>query len=122
MLGVLVAGIRGDGFDERLRREDVIAHRGVHLVGRVWQRLGVARLFTERADPPPVRRRLDHPELVGLLDRRADRRHRDRRAARRVLLDHLARIHAVDVVGTEDDDVLRPLVVDQVEVLMDRVR
>ena len=38
-----------------------------------------------------------------------------------VLLDHLARVHAVDVVGAEDDDVLRALVGDQVVVLEDRV-
>ena len=38
-----------------------------------------------------------------------------------VLLDHLGRVHPVDVVGAEDDDVLRPLVVDEVEALEDGV-
>ena len=38
-----------------------------------------------------------------------------------VLLDHLARVHAVDVVGAEHDDVVGPLVAEQVEVLVDRV-
>ena len=38
-----------------------------------------------------------------------------------VLVDHLADVHAVDVVGAEDDDDVRPLVVDQVQALEDRV-
>jgi hypothetical protein len=38
-----------------------------------------------------------------------------------VLLHHLLRVHAVDVVGTEDDDVVRPLVVDEVQALEDGV-
>ena len=38
-----------------------------------------------------------------------------------VLVDHLARVHAVDVVGAEHDHVVGPLVVEQVEVLVDRV-
>ena len=69
----------------------------------------------------PSSRGLDDAELVGLLDRHADRRDGHARAGGDVLLDHLARVHAVDVVGAEDDDVLGPLVVDQVEVLVDRV-
>ena len=69
----------------------------------------------------PLARGLDHAELVGLLDRRAQRGDRHALAAGDVLLDHLARVHAVDVVGAEDDDVLRALVGDQVVVLEDRV-
>ena len=38
-----------------------------------------------------------------------------------VLLDHLGRVHPIDVVGAEDDDVVRPLVVDEVEALEDGV-
>jgi hypothetical protein len=38
-----------------------------------------------------------------------------------VLREHLARVHAVDVVGAEDGDVVGPLVVEQVEVLVDGV-
>jgi hypothetical protein len=39
-----------------------------------------------------------------------------------MLVDHLRRVHPVDVVGAEDDDDVRPRVVDQVETLEDRVR
>ena len=38
-----------------------------------------------------------------------------------MLVDHLARIHAVDVVGAEHADRVRALVVDEVQVLVDRV-
>ena len=37
-------------------------------------------------------------------------------------LDHLHRVHAVDVVGPEDGDVVRTLIVDEIEALEDRVR
>ena len=107
--------------DQRLGREDVVAHRGEDLVGRVRQADRVLRLLAERGDVAPVGGGLDHAELVGLLDRGAQRRDRHALARRDVLLDHLARVHAVDVVGAEDDDVLRPLVGDQVVVLEDRV-
>ena len=43
------------------------------------------------------------------------------RAAGDVLLDHLARVHPVHVVGAEDDDVLGLVVVDQVQRLVDGV-
>jgi hypothetical protein len=39
-----------------------------------------------------------------------------------VLLDHLRRIHPVDVIRAEDDHVIRVLVVDQVHRLVDGVR
>ncbi len=38
-----------------------------------------------------------------------------------MLLDHLPWVHPEDVVGAEDADVAGPLVVDQVQVLVDRV-
>src|SRR3712207_7086928 len=47
------------------------------------------------------------PELVGLLDRGADRRHGDAGAGLDVLAHHLARVHPVDVVGAEHADDLR---------------
>ena len=64
---------------------------------------------------------VDHPELVGQRDRLADRGHRARRAARDVLVDHLAEVHAVDVVGADHDDDVGLVVVHEVERLVDRV-
>jgi hypothetical protein len=87
----------------------------------VGQPRGVLRLLEERRDQPPVVGRLDDAELVRELDRLADRGDRHPRARLDVLPDHLARVHAVDVVGAVDDDVRRALVADQVETLVDRV-
>ena len=64
---------------------------------------------------------LHHPELARLLDRDAQPGDRDAGAAVEVLVDHLARVDAVDVVGAEDADHVGLLVVDQVQVLVDRV-
>ena len=114
--------VRRDDLDQCLGREHVVAHRGINLVGRVGKADGVGRLLAEGRDRAPVRRGLDHAELVGLLDRHADRRDGHRRARVDVLFEHLPRVHPVDVVGAEDDHVLGSLVAQQVEVLEDRVR
>ena len=64
----------------------------------------------------------DAAELARLQARHPDPGDRDPRAARDVGLDHLGRVHPVDVVRTEDGDVVRALVEDQVLALEDRVR
>ena len=68
-----------------------------------------------------VRPRLDDAELVGLGERHPDPGHGDTGPDRDVLLEHLAGVHAVDVVGPEHQDVVRALVADDVEVLEDGV-
>ena len=62
----VVGGIRGDRLDQRLRVEDVVAHRCEHLVGRVGEADRVGGLLAERADRASVGGRLDHPELGSL--------------------------------------------------------
>ena len=121
VLGALVLGVARDDVDERVGAEDVVAHRGEDLVGRVGQADGVGGLLAEGGDRLPVVGRLDDPELVGLGQRRAQRRDGHRRAALDVLVDHLARVHAVDVVGAEHGHDVGALVVEQVEVLVDRI-
>ena len=64
---------------------------------------------------------LDDAELVGERDRLADRGDGRRQARFDVRVDHLAEVHAVDVVGADDDDDVGLLVVDEVEALQDRV-
>ncbi len=120
VLGRLVGGVLGDRVDQRLGGEDVVAHRREDLLRRVGQPDRVGRLLAEGADRAPVGGRLDHPELVGLRQRRAQGGDGHRGPARDVLVDHLLGVHAVDVVGAEDDHVLRLLVAQQVEVLVDR--
>ena len=88
----------------------------------VGQTLGVGRLLAERPDLARVGLvEFDDTKLVGEVDRLTDRGDRDAGTGLDVLLHHLGEVHAVDVVGTDDDDDLRPLVVDEVERLEDRV-
>ena len=119
---VLVGGVGGDRLDQRLGGEDVVAHRGVDLVGRVRQAERVGRLLPERRDLAPVGRGLDHAELVGLVASARGSPATVTPAPEAMCWSTIcARVHAVDVVGAEDDDVVRPLVGDQVVVLVDRV-
>ena len=83
--------------------------------------MGACRLLAERLDLPCCPRHLDDPELVCLRQRLADPGDGHRRARGDVHGDHLRRVHPVDVVGAEDDDIVRPFVLDQVEALVDGV-
>ena len=78
--------------------------------------------FSRNRATLPVGVGVDDAELVGLL-LRGTRMPGDGHAGAglHVLVDHLPRVHAVDVVGAEHDDDVGPLVVDEVEALEDRV-
>ena len=121
MVGGLVGGVHGDRLHEASRGEHVVAHRRIHLVGRVRKPLGVGRLLPKRRDAPPVTGRLDHPELSRLGDGHPDPGDGHAGAGGDVIGHHLPRIHPIDVVGAEHGHVVGPLVVDQVEVLVDGV-
>jgi glucokinase len=103
------------------RAEDVVAHRREGLVGAAGQPGRVGGLLQERLDPLPVVRGLDDAEGGGLTAGDGDARDRHPGAPVEVLTPHLAGVHAVDVVGTEDDDEVGALVVDEVQRLEDRV-
>lgn len=123
MLAALKVVVFGDGLDELAGGEDVVAHRGENLVRRIGQPHRVGRLLAEGPDLAGVSWvDLDDAELVGQADRLADRSDGEPGPGLDVLLDHLGEVHAVDVVGTDDDDDLGPFVVKQVEALEDRVR
>ena len=62
------------------------------------------------------------PNAVASLPAHADGRDRHPGAVFDMLVDHLPGVHPVDVVRTEDDHEVGPLVVDQVQRLVDRVR
>jgi hypothetical protein len=81
---------------------------------------GSLGLLQELGDQPGLVGR-DAAERLRLGARHADARHGDARAALDVRREHLARVHAVHVVGAEHHDVVGHLVVDEVEALEDRV-
>ena len=122
VLGRVVPRVLGHDLAQHVGGEHVVAHRRVDLVGGVGQPDRVARLLAEAAD------RGGRPASVSITPNWSAWSSGARSAATvtpaplvDVLLDHLARVHAVDVVGAEDDHVVRPLVVEQVEVLVDGV-
>ena len=82
----------------------------------------ILRLLEEPVDAARVRRvHLDDTELVGERDGLPDRRNRCREAGLDVRIDHLAEVHAVDVVGADHGDDVGLLVVDEVQALQDRI-
>ena len=80
----------------------------------------VVDLLVER-DDPAVLAGFDHAEIARLVLRHRDRSHGDPRVVLQMLGHHLARVHPVDVVGTEHAHDVGTLVVDQVQVLIDRI-
>ena len=84
--------------------------------------LGIGGLFLE-SDDAPVLVGFDHAELFrgGSAAIHFDGGHGDVRAGRDVLLEHLLVIHFVDVVAGKNEDVVRLLAADRVDVLVDRV-
>ena len=81
----VVLRVGRDRVDQRLRAEDVVAHRGEHLVGCVRKPDRVLRLLAERDDLAAVVGDLHHAELARLLDRHPQPADRDAGAALEVL-------------------------------------
>ena len=117
----VVRRVRVQHVDQGLRVEHVDAHRRERLIGGVRDRRGVGRLLHELLDRPPVRAHAQDAERLRVLPRHRQRRHGRARAVLQVLRDHLPRVHPVHVVGADDDNEVRLLVVDQVHRLEDRV-
>ena len=120
VIGIVVLGVGADRVDEHLRGEDVVAHRHESLVGVVGRAGRIRRLLDEFLDPARLVG-VDAAER-GCLDAwHPDTRDGGACAAFDVEMQHLLGIHPVHVIGTEHDDVVRILVVDQVHRLVDRV-
>ena len=120
VLRIGVSSVLAQSVDQVLRGEDVVAHRRQDLGGIVRQALCVLRLLQEVLHDAALA--VDDTQGGGELDRLTDTGDRGRQARLDVVVDHLREVHAVDVVRTDDDDVLGRLVVDDVERLVDRVR
>jgi hypothetical protein len=121
VLAALVAGVRVQRLHQHVAVEDVVAHGRERLVGVPGPGRGIGRLLQEGLDPVTVRTNPDDAERGGRFPRYRDPRHRDAGAEAEVSLDHLRRIHPVDVVGAEHRHQVRLLAADEVQRLVDRV-
>ena len=117
---VCILGVFAQRVDQGFGSEDVVAHRGEQLLTPGGETDRVGRLLYETGNLGALAR-LQYAEATSLGGRDADRSHRGRRAGVDVLGEHLERVHPVDMVGPKDQDVLRPLVVHDVEVLVDGI-
>ena len=77
--------------------------------------------FLLKADHPLLVVDLDDPELVRRRDRHRQAGHGGDRAALEVVVGHLPHVHLVDMVGAEDQDRVGAVLLDEVDVLEDRV-
>ena len=118
---ILVAGVGLQRLDQRIGAEDVIAHRRVGDVRIVLHGGRVGRLLQESGDLVAGIVGVDDAERGGLVSRHPDGGDGRLGAGLDVVRDHLRRIHPVDVVGAENDQVLGIVVVDQVQRLQDGV-
>src|SRR6266516_3106673 len=114
-------GMMSQRLDEHVGREDIVAHRRECLIWSARQRWRVRWFLKERLDRAPVLADLDHAERGRVAPWHADGRDGPRGAVLDMLVDHLPWIHTVDVVGTHHDHEIRPLIVDQVQRLVDGV-
>ncbi len=119
---VVVVRVGPQRLDQDVRGEDVVAHGRVRLIGTVGQAGRIRRLLKEGVDRPAVRTGADHTELPTLHSGHTQPRDGHPGPVGQVLLDHLARIHPVDVVGAEHDHDIRLIIVDEVQRLEDRIR
>ena len=117
---VLVLRVGAQGLEQRVGGEDVVAHGREALLGRAGQARRVGRLLQEAAHLA-LGVGVDDAELGGLPAGHAQPGDGHPGTGLQVLVDHLRRVHPVHVVGPEDGDDLRPVVVDQVQALVDRV-
>src|SRR5256714_120976 len=118
-LGILGIG-QQDG-DHQLSVEDVDAHGGVAMPGMVRGLFWLRGLFLE-ADNAPVLVDFDDPKLPRrLFDRNLNGGDGDLRSGVKVLLKHLRVVHLVNMITGKDEDELRTLAADRVDVLVNRV-
>ena len=122
MLGVFVLRILGQCVEQGVGVGHVVAHRrqeGVRVVGQT--RAGVG-LFQERLDLiRMIGVDIDHAELVRLFDRLTDAGHGELGTGLDMLLDHLAEVHTVNMIGTDDHHDIGLHILDDIDGLIDGV-
>ena len=121
MAGAGTVSVVDDFPDQRIGGEDVVPHRSQASLRVARHRRGIHR-FLVKPEDASVAVRFDDPEGGGFRTGHRDTRHRNVGALLDVVLEHLAGVHPVQVVGAEHEDVVGPLVSDDVEVLVDGVR
>ena len=122
MLGVLGLLVKRQGLEQSIGVGYVVAHGSEDGIRVIRQTGGGLRLLLEALDHVRMLRvDLDHAELVGLADWLTDAGHGELRAGIDMLLHHLLKVHAVHVIGADDDHDVRLYVLDDVDGLVDGV-
>ncbi len=106
---------------QHLGTEQVIAHRRERAAWRARHLRRIVRLLDEARNAQP-RIDLHDAELIRFIDIHRQRRDGNRSLALHVKLDHLLDIHPVDMVRAEHRDQVGLGVVDQIEILKNRIR
>ena len=113
VLGLLVDGILAEGLDQKLGIEDVDAHGGqvgVRLVGLLGELLDALVLVLG-----------DDAEAGCLLPGHGHDGDGQVRLVTLVVLEHLLVVHVVELVTREDQDEVRIVLLDEADVLRDRI-
>ena len=116
-----VFGVRRQFPQQTARREDVVAHRGVHLV-RIAGHGRCLRILLVEAENGAVFVGFNHAKLARQRFFHGNRGNRNLGRLLHVELNHVANVHAIDVVGTKDAHQIRIGLLNQVHILVDRIR
>ena len=114
-------GVAADDLAKQRGVEHVVAHRDIGDIRVVWNRLRLGRFLGER-QYPSRRIGFDDAERTRLGERYPDACNGNAGAGHQVGVDHLSRVHAIDVVCAKHHHVGRIFVGEDVEALIDRIR
>ena len=121
MARIPLGGVAPQFIEQEFGLEHVDAHAGERHVGAIRHAGGIGGLLQER-DQPVLFVDMHHAEAGRLHARHLDAADGNVRAALDVELQHVLVVHLVDVIAGQDDDVLRLVGLDDVDVLIDRIR
>ena len=119
--GILVGGVATQFVEQEFGVEHVDAHRGQRHVRLVRHRRRMGRLLDKGQDLV-VGVDMHHAEARSLLARHFEAADGDVGALLHMLLQHLLIVHLVDVIAGQQHDELRIVALDDVDVLIHRVR